>query len=216
MTADEQAVAAAKRLLRNAVRLRRDARDPGQRAAADLARVEVLRRQLHDQPPPVVACYLSAGTEPGSLPLVGWLASQNVRVLLPVLTDKDGNSRAEPAWAHYAGPEALRVGRASILEPTGPVLPEAPADAELVLCPALAASPAGDRLGRGGGWYDRALADVLAPVWTLLNDDEVLDTIPTTSWDRPVDGIVTPTAFLECSDRSRRAPSPPGVAPDVT
>lgn len=198
VTADEEAVAAAKRVLRKAVLLRRDARDPAQRTADDLARVEVIRRTLADEPPSVVACYLSTGTEPGTLPLVGWLAARDVRVLLPMLTSA-GEFRPEPAWADYAGPDALRVGRAGILEPTGAALPGAAVqEAGLVVCPALAASRAGDRLGRGGGWYDRALVAVTAPVWALLNDDELLQLVPTADWDRRVDAVVTPGDLVQC------------------
>jgi 5-formyltetrahydrofolate cyclo-ligase len=70
----------------------------------------------------------------------------------------------------------------------------------VVICPGLAANRHGDRLGRGGGWYDRALghASQSAPVWVLLNADEVLSTIPTQPWDRRVDAIVTPDAMVEC------------------
>ena len=53
----------------------------------------------------------------------------------------------------------------------------------------------GDRLGRGGGWYDRVLplSDPGATVMLLLNDDEVMDSLPTGPLDRRVDAILTPT-----------------------
>lgn len=195
-TADDDALSGAKDVLRRAVQLRRESRSPAQRTADDEARLGVLDGALGANLPQTVAAYLSTGVEPGTLQLVGWLAAHGVTVLLPVLSRGPA-----PAWAPYGGPEALQQGRHGILEPTAEPLPDGGlARAELVLCPGLAANRRGDRLGRGGGWYDRALgsADPAAPVWVLLNADEVLETIPAQAWDRPVDAIVTPAGLLPC------------------
>jgi len=207
--ADDAAIAGAKRVLRQAVQVRRDSRTPEQRAADDEARLTILAATLSDRMPDTVAAYLSTGSEPGTLQLVGWLAAHRVRVLLPVLSPlPDGSRRRDPAWAPYAGPDALRVGAYSILEPTSEPLPaEQLPEAELLICPALAANRLGDRLGRGGGWYDRALehASKSAQVWVLLNTDEILETIPTQAWDRRVDGIITPGELITCEPRTSTA-----------
>lgn len=200
---DEDAVRLAKRVLRNAVRLRRDSRPEGQRRHDDLARLSLLRERLVADLPGTVACYLSTGTEPGTLPLIGWLAAHDCRILLPVLTDVDGRWRDEPVWADYAGPDQLRVGRAGIVEPTLAVHSGDPLSGiDAMICPGLAGARSGARLGRGGGWYDRVLGSVTAPVWLLLNDDEVLPELPTAAWDRPVDALVTPSRFLPADQRS--------------
>lgn len=201
---DDAALAGAKRMLRRAVQFRRDSRSSEQRTADDEARLTVMTMALDERLPGTVAAYLSTGSEPGTLQLVAWLAANGVRVLLPVLTEPGGGLRTGPTWAPYGGPDALRVGRHGILEPTTePVPGERLAEAELVVASALAANRLGDRLGRGGGWYDRALlqAEPSRPVWVLLNDDEVLDGIPVQDWDRRVDAIVTPTAMLACQPR---------------
>jgi 5-formyltetrahydrofolate cyclo-ligase len=72
--------------------------------------------------------------------------------------------------------------------------------AEVIICPSLAADPFGQRLGRGGGWYDRALEPLPADTetWTLINDDELLDELPAQPWDRPVRRIVTQTRVIDC------------------
>ena len=196
-TVDDEAVAGAKRMLRRAVQLRRESRTPQQRDRDDEARLAVVAAALADHLPPTVAAYLSTGVEPGTLQLVAWLAAHDVRVLLPVLSRDAG-----PAWAPYAGPDALQPGRHGILEPSTAPLPDGGlAEAGLILAPALAADRQGDRLGRGGGWYDRALRRAAAgtPVWVLLNPEEVLDVVPVHPWDRHVDALVTPTAVLRCT-----------------
>ena len=84
--------------------------------------------------------------------MVARVAANGVRVLLPVLSHPIGGRLDKPAWAPYEGPDALRVGAYSILEPTGDVVPsEQLPEAELIICPGLAANLHGDRLGRGGG-----------------------------------------------------------------
>jgi 5-formyltetrahydrofolate cyclo-ligase len=198
---DVAAIDGAKRTLRKAILFRRDMRSVKERQAADEARLSIIASSLADRMPDTVAAYLSMGAEPGSLQLVAWLAAHEIRVLLPVLSHPVGGRLDKPAWAPYEGPDALRTGAFSILEPTGDPLPsEQLPEAELIVCPGLAANRQGDRLGRGGGWYDRALkhASQSAPVWLLLNDDEVLETIPIQPWDRRVDIIVTPSRMITC------------------
>lgn len=193
---------AAKRVLRGAVRLSRESRTQAARAADDHQRFLRVQEGLA----PVVdrlgsvAAYLSADAEPGTLELVAWLASRDVEVLLPVLTDGSGVRLDEPAWAPYGGPDRLRIGQRSILEPTTPLAADAVGRMGLVVCSAVAADQTGQRLGRGGGWYDRVLAalDPSVVVWTLLNDDEVLNSVPTDPWDRPVDVLATPTRLVVC------------------
>jgi 5-formyltetrahydrofolate cyclo-ligase len=199
--ADGAAIDGAKRTLRKAVLFRRGARAADQRQRDDARRMAVMRSALTARMPDTVAAYLSSGSEPGTLQLVAWLAAHGVRVLLPVLSHPVGGRLHSPAWAPYEGPDALRTGLLSIMEPTGDPLPaEQLPEAELIICPGLAANVQGDRLGRGGGWYDRALrfASQSAPVWLLLNSDEILATIPTRTWDRRVDVIITPEESITC------------------
>jgi 5-formyltetrahydrofolate cyclo-ligase len=197
--ADDAALRGAKDVLRHAVQTRRESRTAEQRRGDDEARLAVLDAQLGERLPGTVAAYLSTGVEPGTLQVVGWLAAHGVRVLLPVLS-----RGPEPAWAPYGGPDALRQGRFGILEPSTALLPEGGlAEAELLLLPGMAANRRGDRLGRGGGWYDRALrfAAPGSSTCVLLNDDEVLEAIPVQEWDVPVDAILSPGGWLAAERR---------------
>jgi 5-formyltetrahydrofolate cyclo-ligase len=198
---DDAALSGAKATLRKAIQFRRDARPAEVRLADDQTRLSIMQAALRARMPDTVAAYLSRGSEPATLQLVAWLAAHQVRVLLPVLSHPVGGRLERPAWAPYEGPDHLWTGALSMLEPTGQPLPsEQLPEAELIICPGLAANRFGDRLGRGRGWYDRALvhASQSAPIWVLLNADEVLDTIPVQEWDRRVDVIVTPEQMITC------------------
>ena len=149
----------------------------------------------------IVACYASVGDEPDTWGLIDGLATRGVRVLLPLLA-----RRHTPAWAWYAGRDAVRPGWHGIPEPVGASLgPGGLGLASFVWASALAATPRGHRLGTGGGWYDRALAHAApgATVGVLLDDDEVLDAVPLDPWDRRVHVVVTPTRTLWVSQQAR-------------
>jgi 5-formyltetrahydrofolate cyclo-ligase len=150
---------------------------------------DVVRRAV------TVAAYVSVGREPGTGLLLEALHAAGKRVLLPVLrADNDLD------WAVFTG--ALEPASRGLLEPTGQRLGiEAVAGADVVLVPGLAASTDGDRLGRGGGSYDRALARVGAgvPIGVLLHDDEASLVVPTEVHDRRVTHVVTPTGVRPVS-----------------
>lgn len=177
--------------LRAAVRAARAARPATERAAADAARLPHLLALARGHG--VVSCYGSVAPEPDTWAFVAALAAGGVRVLLPVLA-----GRRTPDWAWYDGPRALRPGWRGIPEPTtGPLGPEALGAASLVVVSALAAASSGDRLGAGGGWYDRALAHRApdAVVAAVLNESEVVDGVPTAPWDVRVSALVTETGL---------------------
>ena len=77
------------------------------------------------------------------------------------------------------------------------------ADIDLVITPALAFDSAGNRLGRGGSYYDRffAHADLQADRCGFVFHEQVLDTIPFTTGDEPVDMIVTDRKVIHCSNK---------------
>jgi 5-formyltetrahydrofolate cyclo-ligase len=125
-----------------------------------------------------IAAYCSVGSEPGTRGLLFALWKRGSYVLLPVLLP-DGDLD----WATSEGPDSLAAGPRGLLEP-GPAEPRrgtgAIARADMVIVPALAADRRGNRLGKGGGSYDRALARVggLVPTVALLFDGELLDEVP--------------------------------------
>jgi 5-formyltetrahydrofolate cyclo-ligase len=192
MIAPVETVGAAKSGLRAAVLAARRSAGAEQRARASAH----LTRRVLDLPvvgaASCVAAYVSFGTEPSTAELLAGLSSRSVRLLLPVLRpDLDLD------WAIYDGPHRLAQGPHGVRFPAGlPLGPDAIADAEVVIVPALAVDRRGNRLGRGGGSYDRALARVArgALVITPLYEGELRADVPVDDHDRPVHVAVLPSA----------------------
>ena len=137
-----------------------------------------------------VAAYVAVGAEPGTAPLLHALLAAGKRVVLPVLLP-DGDLD----WATYAGDQDLASAPRGLLEPVSePLGVTAVATADVVLVPGLAVSSRGERLGRGGGSYDRALGRVPVgtPTCVLLYDEEVGLEVPVEPHDRPVTAAVSP------------------------
>ena len=137
-----------------------------------------------------VAAYYSVGAEPDTRGLVYALWKRGTYVLLPLLRP-DGDLD----WASYEGPDSLVPGPRGLREPGEPPRGvDAVSRADVVLVPALAVDQAGNRLGRGGGSFDRSLARVgpLIPVIALLYDEELVDQVPAEPHDVPVRAAVRP------------------------
>jgi 5-formyltetrahydrofolate cyclo-ligase len=180
-------VAEAKAALRTRFLARREARPADERAAANAAIVTALLRGLAGTR--TLAAFAPDPTEPGAGRLPAALTQLRSRVLLPVVP-ADGR---ELTWAVDTG--RLAPGRFGLLEPVGPRLgPTAIGTAEVVVVPAVAVDRSGVRLGRGGGYYDRALRHVRpdARLVALAFDDELVDELPVEPHDRRVTAVVTP------------------------
>ena len=141
-----------------------------------------------------VAAYYSVGTEPDTHGLIFALWKRGSYVVLPVLLP-DGDLD----WASYEGPDSLAPGPRGLLQPVEPVRgPGTVARADVVLVPALAVDVSGNRLGRGGGSYDRALARVggQVPTIALIYDDELVPSVPAEPHDRAVRVVARPSHGL--------------------
>jgi 5-formyltetrahydrofolate cyclo-ligase len=155
-------------------------------AAVLMARPEVRRAAT-------VAAYVSIGSEPGTGAFLDALEAAGKRVILPVLQrDLDLD------WGTWRGPTSLAPARMGLLEPVDQLGVDAVGTADVVIVPGLAVSPTGERLGQGGGSYDRALGRVPVgtPVVVCLYDDEVGLDVPVDPHDRSVTAAATPTRWI--------------------
>jgi 5-formyltetrahydrofolate cyclo-ligase len=185
-----------KTALRSTLAAARKARTQEQRELARAAIRQHVMAECRSRRLPagsVIAAYEPLPTEPGSIELLAELAEAGYRVIVPLtLADRDLDW---VAW-NPGIPPGRPLGLTSI------------AAAGLLLVPAFAVDLTGNRLGRGGGSYDRALARVNAgtPVAALLYSEEVLAEVPVDAWDLPVTSVVTPDGWRElCHGRGRDA-----------
>lgn len=191
----------AKRALRADLRERRQMRSEGQREAAASAIHARLDDLIDTLGARSVSCYLSTSTEPGTRAFVSSAVRRGIRVLLPV-TRADGLLD----WAVAIDDDALSEGLFGLPEPTGEVLgPIAVNDVDLMIVPAAAVDRTGMRMGWGRGYFDKTLGSMqkCPPVYAVIYDSEILDSLPREVHDQPVNGVVTPSQTLILSPTRR-------------
>ncbi|MBB1088329.1 5-formyltetrahydrofolate cyclo-ligase [Lysobacter sp. SG-8] len=117
---------------------------------------------------------------------------------LPVLGD-DGQLRFAP----YGDGTPLRPNRFGIPEPDLPVSRWLrPIDMALVVLPLVGFDLEGERLGMGGGWYDRSFAfrhGRPGSPWMVgaAFDLQAVPRLPAQAWDVPLDAVCTESITLD-------------------
>jgi 5-formyltetrahydrofolate cyclo-ligase len=184
----------AKTLIRRDMRSQRRRLAPAVVAGAG----EAVRRHVLDleqyRRAEVVLAYVSDENEVPTADLVSLALAAGKRVFLPRM---DGE---RIAFAGY-GPEwPLRPGRFGIPEPTGPSLQSRENESIVVLVPLVAWDARGARLGRGRGYYDRALAELGSGASRvgLGYSFQQCTLLPTDPWDVFLDSVVTERGTVRC------------------
>lgn len=145
---------------------------------------EAVARALwaHIRPADIVAVYIRMDGEIDLAPLVARCRRRGVAVAAPTLAD--GNLR----FAAYAADEPMRRGRYGMLEPAN----AAPVRPALVLTPLVAFDERGNRLGMGGGHYDRYFAEhPKARRVGVAHECQLAPALPVDPWDVPLTAVVT-------------------------
>ena len=141
-----------------------------------------------------VMIFLSFGSEINTDYIIKWLWQQKKRVLVPLCKPETREMDVIPITT-FADVEPGYFG---IREPKrGLHPPVAKAVIDLVVVPAVAFDRRGYRVGYGGGYYDRFLADMDTPKIGLAFSCQIIPEAPINKYDKAVDGIVTEDEYIK-------------------
>jgi 5-formyltetrahydrofolate cyclo-ligase len=141
-----------------------------------------------------VALFAALSDEPATRPIYEATRQSGKQALLPrVLSGGVLAFFSVDRW------EELVAGRYGVLEPPASAGRVGIGSSELALVPGVAFDCDGHRLGRGRGYYDRAIGSCVGRgpvVFGLCFALQVIDRVPVGPLDRNVDAIVTESAFI--------------------
>ncbi len=147
-----------------------------------------------------IGIYLSTSNELQTGPLIQALWRLGKQVYVPVLHPF---SPGHLLFLHYEENSPMTHNRYGILEPQldcSKVMPVNQLD--LLTIPLVGFDEQGNRLGMGGGYYDRTLCQLdrqTLKVIGLALDCQKAPQIPVAAWDQPLDGVLTPHHFYTFS-----------------
>ncbi len=184
--------------LRHILRRRRRALSTRQRKQASFALCQRLKRLPEVQRARRVALYLPNDGEIDPTPLIRWLRRRGARIYLPVLQPLAHHR----LWFVHHHPETPMIrNRFGIREPdtrhgAHRARRLSAWALDLVLMPLVGFDPDGQRMGMGGGFYDRsfAFARQRGPCPTLIglgHHCQQVAALPIAPWDVSLDAIVS-------------------------
>lgn len=142
-----------------------------------------------------VALYLASDGEVDPLVFIQWCWTQNIDVYLPVIHPF---SAGNLLFLRYEKTTKIRLNKYGISEPTLDVRLVSPViNIDIIYTPLVAFDNKGNRMGMGGGYYDRTLAaNPTVNTIGLAHDCQQVDALVTQPWDMPLNHIVTPTQHI--------------------
>jgi 5-formyltetrahydrofolate cyclo-ligase len=180
------AIEEAKALLRRRARAARGALSPEARAEASVAICRNFFEGVALEPEEAVAAYWRIRDEVDCQPILVRLMDSGQTVILPVVagTDQPLDMRV---WE--AGTPLYEAGFGTL----APAELAPRREPDVVLVPLLGFDAAGTRLGYGGGYYDRTLAQLprRPKLIGLAFSAQELDAIPREPHDVPLDAVIT-------------------------
>ena len=133
-----------------------------------------------------VMLFCGVGRELDTTPLLEALRERGKRVCYPVcLPGRQMQARA------VSGPEQLQPGKFGIPAPGEECPAVDKGEIGVVLVPCLLCDRQGYRLGYGGGYYDRWLADLQGRTVCICPEERLVDELPREGFDVPVQLVLS-------------------------
>ena len=140
-----------------------------------------------------IAIYYSVKNEVNTMQIIKYLWTKNKELFLPMI------KLNQLMFGSYKSGDSLSKNKFGIPEPTTRTEELITADIlDLVIVPLVAFDSDCNRLGMGGGFYDRALAfkktssETSSPLLIgLAYELQKVKTLEINSWDIPMDGIIS-------------------------
>lgn len=181
-----------KALLRSSIRALRRALTEDERAAAAetvankiLSIKEILEAEY-------ILAYMPMKYELDILPAVKMLRELNKKIAFPLCVENGGLKLYIPQKEN-----GFVTGAYGILEPDANTAEEIPfGSIDTVILPAIGFDKDLNRLGQGGGYYDRLLSKTDCFTLAVGFDCQLVGSVPTESTDKKVDAIVTPNMTI--------------------
>ncbi len=165
---------------------------------------KVLRKVSAIQRAETIAFYIAQEGEIDLLPLMLYCLKQGRQCYLPVLDKPEENKLCFARWIPGQSMSQNKFGIAEPVVPSHHIL--SAADMDLIFMPLVAFDGSGNRLGMGGGYYDRTLAESdkecsgsssQKPFLVATGHDvQYIPHLPRDSWDIIPDITVTPGHFI--------------------
>ncbi len=133
-----------------------------------------------------VMTYASMGSEVQTTALIARLAAAGTRVALPVIGPADMRA------VHWRPGDPVQLSSYGANEPTSGVAVD-PTEVDVVLAPGLAFDRDGNRLGYGGGYFDRFMAAMRPDALRagLAFGQQLIASVPNDEHDQPVNLVIT-------------------------
>lgn len=142
----------------------------------------------------MIMIYISFGTEIHNHDFIKDALAEGKKIVVPVTFHNPRMMKPSQIFSF----DELEPGYYNILSPKEEYIRYVDkSQIDLIIVPGAVFDKEGYRIGYGGGYYDRFLADLRAPKVSFAFEMQLTDEVPKEDFDIPVEYIITEDRFIE-------------------